>query len=107
MKKFLSRSRPGEREVPLFSSPYSNLNASPLAARRSSLEERRRPAAKYEQKSVGATANNIGFSHAQETHDEHDEEDEGEEDDNDHAGESSPLLPIFSAEHLGTLPIKQ
>ena len=106
MQDFLSPPGAGERDVSPFSSPYSNLNASPLAARRSSLEERRRPAAKYDpQQYLGSTANNVGLSDGQ-AHNE-DEEDEEEEEGDDHVGESSPLLPIFSAEHLGILPIKQ
>ena len=89
-----------------FSSPYSNLLASPIAARRNSLEERRRPAAKFgDGTSPGPVANELveGEEEVEQGLDEEDVqdvEDEGEEDEDDH-GELSPLLPIFSAAHLG------
>ena len=94
-----ARGRPrGERSP--FSSPYTALLSSPIAARRGSLEERRRPAANF----------NVDASPASEIKiDEGEDEDEPEEDveegelDEDGEGETSPLLPIFSAAHLGIL----
>jgi len=79
-----------------FSSPYSNLRASPVAARRSSLEERRRPAAKYDSDISPDRIERIEEDESQ------DDEEEPEEtiNEDDH-GELSPLLPIFSAEQLG------
>ena len=91
------------RQRSIFSSPGSNVQASPIAARRSSLEERRRPAAKFEHV----------ISPGTDRIEEGDEEEDGEEGEGgefyadnreDEAGELSPLLPIFSAAHLGTCP---
>ena len=91
------------KERSFFSSPDSNLQASPIAARRSSLEERRRPAAKFEHV----------ISPGPDRIDEGDPEEDGDEGEGgefyadngeDEAGELSPLLPIFSAVHLGTFP---
>lgn len=92
-----ARGRPrGERSP--FSSPYTALLSTPVAARRGSLEERRRPAANF----------NVDASPAPEIKiDEEEDEDEPEEGvedqelDEDGEGEASPLLPIFSAAHLG------
>ena len=91
-----------------FSSPNSNLLASPIAARRSSLEERRRPAAKFgEGTSPGpAVSEPIEEEEEEDGGEAPDEGDtqevveEGEDEEDDH-GELSPLLPIFSAAHLG------
>ena len=91
------------KERSFLSSPDSNVQASPIAARRSSLEERRRPAAKFEHV----------ISPGPDRIEEGDQEDGGEEGEGeefyadnheDEAGELSPLLPIFSAAHLGTCP---
>ena len=91
------------KERSFLSSPDSNVQASPIAARRSSLEERRRPAAKFEHV----------ISPGPDRIDEGDQEEDGEEGEGgefyadngeDDAGELSPLLPIFSAVHLGTCP---
>lgn len=83
-----------------FSSPYSNIQASPIAARRTSLEERRRPAAKFEQiLSPEPADRNEG---EEEEDEERDQDNQDEDVDEDEAGELSPLLPIFSAAHLGT-----
>ena len=89
------------KEQSFFSSPDSHVQASPIAARRSSLEERRRPAAKFEH------VISPGPEPIEEANQEEDgEEGEGEEfyldNREDEAGELSPLLPIFSAAHLGT-----
>ena len=92
------RGRPrGERSP--FSSPSNGLHSSPIAARRNSLEERRRPAADF---------NNEGSVLEDDRIDEEDEADNdeaGENQDNetneDGREETTPLLPIFSAAHLG------
>ncbi|KAL9607743.1 MAG: hypothetical protein Q9167_007373 [Letrouitia subvulpina] len=83
------------------SSPYSGLQSNPLAARRGSLVERRRPAADFDHDISPGLANRI---------DEEDEEDEeaaferqDEDEDEDGVEETSPLLPIFSAAHLDAL----
>lgn len=94
------------REPSPFSSPNSNLHASPIATQRGSLEERRRPAAKFDQPISPGSADAI---HDQDQEEEDGEqEDQDEELDEDEPGELSPLLPIFSAAHLGmsTLPSK-
>lgn len=86
-----------------FSSPNSNLHPSPIAARRSSLEERRRPAAKFDHpRSITPTNGADDQDQDEENGDEEDQEEELEEDE---AGELSPLLPIFSAAHLGWLAL--
>ena len=93
----LSRKPKGSkgREPSPFSSPYSNIQASPIAARRTSIEERRRPAAKFDRLLSPGPTSRI----EEEEQDEEQGEDVNEEDD---AGELSPLLPIFSAAHLGS-----
>ena len=102
--RFSRIQRGGERSP--FSSPNSNLHASPVAARRSSLEERRRPAAKFAHGIPPDPTNSIDDEDQEEEDGE--VEDQEEESDEDEAGELSPLLPIFSAAHLGssTLPSK-
>jgi hypothetical protein len=87
-----------------FSSPYSNLLASPIAARRSSLEERRRPAARFEDgTSPGAPPTETVPEEDEDVDDGPDEDirDEEEDEEDDEDDELSPLLPIFSAAHLG------
>ena len=91
-----------------FSSPYSNLAASPIAARRSSAEERRRPAANFKSALSPAPADRIDEEEGEGDGDgdgdgrEAEGGDQDEDVDDDEAGELSPLLPIFSAAHLGT-----
>ena len=94
-----ARRRPrGERSP--FSSPYTALLSSPIAARRGSLEERRRPAANFD--ADISPAPHITIDEREDSHEsEQDEEDEDLDEDGE--GETSPLLPIFSAAHLGTL----
>lgn len=91
--------QPSRRESSPFSSPVSNIHPSPIAARRGSIEERRRPAANFEHALSPGLASRID----EEDQDEEDaeEEDQEYELDEDAAGELSPLLPIFSAAHLG------
>lgn len=95
--------RNGERSP--FSSPFSGLLATPVAARRSSLEERRRPAADFDRDLSPTPARRIEEEDedAEEEDDDvaHEPAEEEEESDEDGAGETSPLLPIFSAAHLG------
>ena len=94
------------RELSPFSSPNSNLHASPIAARRGSLEERRRPAAKFNHAISSGPPDSIDDQDQEE--EDAEQEDQDEELDEDDHGELSPLLPIFSAAHLGmsTLPSK-
>ena len=90
-----------------FSSPSSNLLASPIAARRSELEERRRPGAKFDQ--VLSPESTEQIDEANETEEDNGEDniedEDGDNDDEDDPAEHSPLLPIFSAEHLDSLPV--
>ncbi|KAI4096877.1 MAG: hypothetical protein Q9206_000439 [Seirophora lacunosa] len=99
--------RNGERSP--FSSPLSGLLATPVAARRSSLEERRRPAADFDHDLSPAPASRIAEEdeNGDEEEDEnaHEHAEEEDESDEDGAGETSPLLPIFSAAHLDSLPV--
>lgn len=97
-----SRTQPGAERSP-FSSPNSNIHPSPIAARRSSLEERRRPAAKFDHARSPTPTNGADDQDREEENG--DEEDQEEELDEDEAGELSPLLPIFSAAHLGRLTL--
>lgn len=90
------RGRPrGERSP--FSSPYTALLSSPVAARRGSLEERRRPAADFNADVSPARDTKVDEHEDEEELEEEDEEDEDE----DGEGDTTPLLPIFSAAHLG------
>lgn len=93
----LSKVQQGRESSP-FSSPNSNLHASPIAARRGTLEERRRPAAYFDHGISPGLADDID---EQDQEEEDREEDRDEEIDEDAPGELSPLLPIFSAAHLG------
>ncbi|CAL8578449.1 hypothetical protein XPA_004234 [Xanthoria parietina] len=89
----------GERSP--FSSPYSGRLSTPIAARRSSLEERRRPAAYFDRELSPGPATPID----EEDEDVNEDGNEEVDDDEDGGGESSPLLPIFSAAHLDALPV--
>lgn len=98
----LVKTRRGRESSP-FSSPNSNLHASPVAARRGSLEERRRPAANFDHGIPSGLADRIDEEDQEEEDGE--EEDHEEETGEDEPGELSPLLPIFSAAHLDALPV--
>lgn len=87
------------RQSSPFSSPNSNLHASPIAVRRGSLEERRRPAANFNFPISPALADRV--DEEDQDQDDGEEEDQEEEIDEDEPGELSPLLPIFSAAQLG------
>ncbi|KAI4107609.1 MAG: hypothetical protein LQ339_002515 [Xanthoria mediterranea] len=89
----------GERSP--FSSPFSGRLSTPVAARRSSLEERRRPAAYFDRELSPGPATPID----EEDEDVNEDDNEELDDDEDGGGESSPLLPIFSAAHLDALPV--
>lgn len=88
-----------------FSSPYTGQLSSPVAARRGSLEERRRPAADFHDVSP-APRIRIEERAIEEEEEQVEEEEEEEDVDSDEDGdaETSPLLPIFSAAHLGKEP---
>ncbi|KAI4233548.1 MAG: hypothetical protein LQ349_004342 [Xanthoria aureola] len=89
----------GERSP--FSSPFSGRLSTPVAARRSSLEERRRPAAYFDRDLSPGPATPVD----EEDEDVNEDDNEEVDDDEDGGGESSPLLPIFSAAHLDALPV--
>lgn len=98
----LTKAQRGRESSP-FSSPNSNLHASPIAARRSSIAERRKPAANFDHGISPGLADRIDEEGQEEEDGE--EEDQEEETDEDEPGELSPLLPIFSAAHLGMLSL--
>ncbi|KAL8969763.1 MAG: hypothetical protein Q9183_001842 [Haloplaca sp. 2 TL-2023] len=98
----------GERSP--FSSPFSGRLSTPVAARRSSLEERRRPAADFDPDLSLDSASRIhgdgdDEDAEEDSVNENDDEDGDGDLDEDGAGETSPLLPIFSAAHLDALPV--
>ena len=103
-----------QRDRSPFSSPFT-ATASPVALRRSRANERRRPGAGYNAADdLNNNENSSENAVEDEDEDEQEEEDGGEDadededsnaDDEDGAGESTPLLPIFSAAHLDALPI--
>ena len=80
-----------------FSSPRSGIQPSPVANRRSSQEQRRRIAAGFENDGSIAEEDVLMEEDAEEDDADADQEDEDEDGDDD----QSPLLPIFSAAHLG------
>ena len=85
-----------------FSSPFTS---SPEAIRRSQANERRRPAADYDtsdNENASGSEDEEEQDEEDEDEDDEDEEEEEEEEDEDGAGEITPLLPIFSAAHLGS-----
>lgn len=90
------RALPQRGERSPFSSPYAGGASSPLlGARHAGLEDHRRPAADYDN---------------DEPPDEHDVVEESADDDEDGVDEDgglgTPLLPIFSAAHLGNSALK-
>ena len=88
----------GERSP--FSSPHTALLSSPIAARRGALEERRRPAANFN--ADASPAPDIRIDEEEDEDEPEEEEDEGGFDE-DGQGDTTPLLPLFSAAHLGLL----
>jgi hypothetical protein len=81
-----------------FSSPYTGGPTSPEATRNGILNERRRAASDFDE-SEGSGEEDV----VEDDEGDAREEDDGEEDE-DGVGESTPLLPIFSAAHLGNAP---
>lgn len=95
----LGKGRHHEDRSP-FVSPHTALLSAPVAARRSSLEERRRPAAEFNQiVSPGVTGK---IDEEREEEEEGDEQDLDDGLDEDGDEDFTPLLPIFSAAHLGS-----
>ena len=90
-----------------FSSPYTALLSSSVATKRDSLDERRRPAADFDRDgSPSPTRKLLGEGQEREDPEEEDDEagyeEDGEGDNDENSdGEITPLLPIFSAAHLG------
>ena len=115
LSSLLDRSRtrtPHQRDRSPFSSPFA-VTASPVVTRRTRANERRRPGADYD---TSDDLNQNEDSSEDAVEDEEDggqddgagEDENGEEgggDDEDGAGETTPLLPIFSAAHLDALPV--
>ncbi|KAL9619978.1 MAG: hypothetical protein Q9160_005447 [Pyrenula sp. 1 TL-2023] len=99
-----------QRDYSPFSSPFTSAS-SPVATRRGAANERRRPAADFDDD----ISDDDGYDddESEELEDEgpeegfeapEDDEDENEDDDEDGLGDATPLLPIFSAAHLDSLP---
>ena len=76
------------------SSPYAGLQSSPIATRRAVTAERRRAAADFDDDGLSGQGDGV---------DDEEEDLDGEDDEADEDGhdETTPLLPIFSAAHLG------
>ena len=81
--------------------PRVNITLSPVAGRRSSLEERRRPAARFKRGRSASQKKGLLQDSSEEENPAEDVLEDEEDEDGDDRGELSPLLPIFSAEHLG------
>lgn len=84
-----------------FSSPSGRGDTSPEGVRRSLLHERRHPAADYDDENYDGFDGDEHHDDDGEEEDEENEDDDEEDDDEDGAAEDTPLLPIFSAVHLG------
>ncbi|KAL8782402.1 MAG: hypothetical protein Q9213_005405 [Squamulea squamosa] len=102
LSRLSGKDRPNGDRSP-FSSPFSGRLSTPVAVRRNSVEERRRPAANFNREVSPAPASPI--DEVDEDLDEDDNNDEDLDQDEDGGGETSPLLPIFSAAHLDALPV--
>jgi hypothetical protein len=114
LSSLLDRSRmrtPHRRDRSPFSSPFTT-PVSPIATRPNLENERRRAAADYDP-SEDSDNNADSSQDGEESEDDEEEVDRDEnpedgdveEEDEDGAGETSPLLPIFSAAHLDALPV--
>ena len=85
-----------------FSSPHSGLLSSPVATRRGAQEERRRPAADFDRDASSAQRLKIDEEAESDGEENDDDDEDGDEDARvDEDEDASPLLPIFSAAHLG------
>lgn len=84
-----------------------NITLSPVAARRSSLEERRRPAARFKRGRSASQKKGLLQDSSEEENRGEDLLENEDDEDGDDRGELSPLLPIFSAEHLGRCLIRR
>lgn len=96
------RTAPKRKDRSPFSTPYTGLLSSPAAARRSSLEERRRPAADFDHGLLPNMDGKIDGEPQDEEQDQVDDEDQNEDTGEDGYNDMTPLLPIFSAAHLGS-----
>lgn len=97
--------RDRQRDHSPFSSPFTR-TSSPLATRRGEISERRRPAARYNDDLSGGEEyeeeeEEVSDANILQENLEEDLEDL-EDVDSDGLGDATPLLPIFSAAHLGT-----
>ena len=92
-----------QRDRSPFSSQFT-IASSPVANRRGETSERRRPAAYYDEV---ASHEEDAASYDEEDEEEEEQDDgyEEMEDDEDGPGDLTPLLPIFSAAHLDSLPV--
>ncbi|KAI9847074.1 MAG: hypothetical protein M1837_003192 [Sclerophora amabilis] len=102
MLSSLLRPKKGRRRADRspFSSPFSARESSPLVARRNRAEAPRRPARQYEHSDSTDESLGEGLDDEEDVEEDEDEDEEEDEDD-----ELSPLLPLFSAAHLDSLPV--
>ncbi|KKY27003.1 putative cation channel family [Phaeomoniella chlamydospora] len=108
-----SRRKRRNRARSPFSSPYTTIT-SPIAARRTQINERRRIARDYDASNYDEDEDEDDLREIdrlldldeESDEDEHnDEEEDVEDEDEDGNGDVTPLLPIFSAAHLDSLPV--
>ena len=85
------------------------VQTSPIAARRSAVEERRRAAADFDHddsfddnEDEDEDEDEDGLDQEEQDEGGEDNDDNDDQDDEDGQGETTPLLPIFEAAHLGT-----
>ena len=111
-----SKSRPAEEQKAQKPSPFpthlTSLLSSPIAARRSAVEGYRRPVVDFHHDVTPGRESKVdedqdargGGQESEQEEDEELDEATGEDvDDEDGDEEATPLLPIFSAAHLGIL----
>lgn len=101
----LAKGRHRQEPSPFVSS-FTGLLSSPVAARPSSLEERGRPTIDFDRNIPHSLDGKVDEEPEEEQEDEGDadnlDEDADEDGDEDGDEEITPLLPIFSAAHLGS-----
>jgi hypothetical protein len=105
--------RPRRADRSPFSSPFTT-TTSPTASRRTLANDRGSPTADYgnsnDPNNNGDSSEAVGDEEEEDDEDGVEDEDEegdeeDEQEDEDGVGETSPLLPIFSAAHLDALPV--
>ena len=101
------------RELSPLASPFYGVVPSPVSTRRNVAAERRRVAADFDTTASSELDQEHGDldgandEDEEEEEDEEDDEDEELQEDEDEQEETSPLLPIFEAAHLGKSPLSR